>query len=158
MHQTMNPLTLFAEWFDPIFRDHVEQLQNDTIYRNKFQSLVRAMDYTQWIQSPKWKATAKLKRLIQPTCEGCECHQKTALEVHHRTYDHIGIEVLYLDDLAVLCPGCHMAAHHCDYSYSDAADDRRLVRNAVDAIATASQTRFSFEPGRTTVQKHRARY
>ena len=84
----MNALTIYTEYFAQAFRDHVEQLQNDSIYRGEFQTLVCRMDYTQWLTSPKWKQTAKLKRLMQPICERCGARDQqtfSAMRTRFRT-------------------------------------------------------------------------
>lgn len=148
-------LVIYGESFPPGFREHAQNLEKDPTYRANFQSVIQAMPYIQWLESPIWRHTARLKRLIQPTCEGCGCHrERTRLEVHHKTYQHIGIEVIHLDDLAVLCPACHLAQHRLQntgFAYSD-VPKRLLAPDSVPVI-TCAQLRFTFEPGRTTVQR-----
>lgn len=39
------------------------------------------------------------------------CNSRSSLQVHHRTYDHIGVEMEHLDDLTTLCAYCHNAFH-----------------------------------------------
>lgn len=139
---SMNPITIFSEYFSPQFADHVRALQTDPNYRNGFHDCVCSQEYTQWLKSPKWKATAKLKRLIKPYCE--RCGARDHLEVHHKTYDHLGIEVLYLDDLVVLCSACHMYEHGIDHAFTDRVEFPGAVR--------PHQMRMSFEPGHISVE------
>lgn len=141
---SIHPIAIYAEWFDQKFIDHVRALITDSNYRSGFHDAVCAQEYTQWLKSPKWKSTAKLKRLTKPYCERCGTHEQ--LEVHHTTYDHLGIEVLYLDELVVLCSACHMYEHGTDHAFTD---HRRIV--APDVVPN-HQLRFSFERGRATVQ------
>lgn len=146
LNTQINPIAVFSEWFTPQFVEHVRTLQTSENYRNGFQDAVRATvskhGYTQWLKSPKWRATAKLKRLLKPYCE--HCYRGDHLEIHHSTYEHIGIEVLYLDDLVVLCSFCHPMEHGIDTAFTDRIELPGAVR--------PHQMRMSFEPGHISVE------
>ena len=63
--------------------------------------------YQAYLLSDTW---ARKRRLMLKWAKGkCEeCGDRFALEVHHRTYAHLGNEPR--KDLAVLCPPCHRKA------------------------------------------------
>jgi len=64
--------------------------------------------YNEYLQSDEWqdKRTNVFKRSGY-ICEGCG--NKRATEVHHRTYDHVGEEMLF--ELVALCNLCHSILH-----------------------------------------------
>lgn len=68
----------------------------------------RRANYAEYLNSPEWKA---LRSSVMERCEGiCEgCRQKTAEDVHHLTYQHIGREFLF--ELVGLCRSCHTRWH-----------------------------------------------
>lgn len=141
----VHPIELYAEYFDTSFVEHVRRLQRDPDWRDAFQQRVCAGDYSQWLKSPKWKATAKLKRLLTPHCHDCGTHQGP-YEMHHESYNHLGIEVLHLDELSNLCRSCH-AAKRCDCAMP------RYV--PYDPLPAHQQyPLFRQEPGRTIVEPH----
>jgi hypothetical protein len=100
---------VFSDLFPSSFQSHVSRLQADTQYRSEFQATVANMPLDMWYKTPKWKCTAKFLKLIHPRCETCECPH--SLQVHHKTYKHLGAEILYPGDLQVLCDSCHAALH-----------------------------------------------
>jgi len=65
--------------------------------------------YQEYLKSGEWKFKKALKlKQANFTCEGCG-GKKGAMEVHHLTYDRIGMELL--TDLAAYCVDCHKIAH-----------------------------------------------
>jgi 5-methylcytosine-specific restriction endonuclease McrA len=62
----------------------------------------------EYLQSPAWKAISKkvLDR-ANGLCEGCG--ERTACEVHHVTYKHVGNEFLF--ELKAVCGPCHDRLH-----------------------------------------------
>lgn len=64
--------------------------------------------YREYLQSSAW---AKLRRQVLMRaafiCEGCGA--KPAVEVHHKTYEHVGDEFLF--ELTALCKECHGRLH-----------------------------------------------
>jgi hypothetical protein len=66
------------------------------------------MEYAAYRESREWvaKRTKVLKR-ASGQCEGCG--EKSAIEVHHLTYKHIGDEFLF--ELAAVCRPCHERLH-----------------------------------------------
>jgi len=60
--------------------------------------------YDTYLKSPHWIATAAKKR--KQAGYKCErCHQHKQLDVHHKTYERRGHELM--SDLEALCRECH---------------------------------------------------
>lgn len=72
--------------------------------------------YPEYLKSPEW---ASRRRKVLARCNGiCEgCGESTAVHVHHKTYDHVGRELLF--ELVGLCIPCHETCH----------DDKELGRS-----------------------------
>jgi len=65
--------------------------------------------YHEYLNSGEWKHLKGLKiKQAKCICEGC-LESYRVLEVHHLTYERIGMELL--TDLAVYCIECHKKAH-----------------------------------------------
>jgi hypothetical protein len=64
--------------------------------------------YTTYLKSERWK---ELREIVLKRCgHQCEtCTYTKALQVHHRTYERVGHELL--TDLIVLCRRCHERLH-----------------------------------------------
>jgi hypothetical protein len=101
--------TLFAERLPNWFQQHIDRLQRDPQYRAEFASMVRRLPLDVWYRSPKWKCTARLQLLAYPAC--AKCGRRDNLQVHHRTYEHLGIEILHMEDLITLNDQCHEEIH-----------------------------------------------
>lgn len=70
-----------------------------------------ASEYRQFLDSPEWwqerkRALARANYRCEREAPGGPRHEGP-LEVHHRTYDRLGVE--RENDLEVLCHGCHAA-------------------------------------------------
>lgn len=67
-----------------------------------------ALPYAAYLRTPHWKALrAVVLERWSGLCE--ECGVKPATQVHHRTYERLGREVLA--DLTPLCATCHAGTH-----------------------------------------------
>ena len=65
--------------------------------------------YHEYLSSGEWKyKKAQRLKLANFKCDGCN-DPKGAMEVHHLTYERIGMELL--TDLVVYCSECHRTAH-----------------------------------------------
>ena len=66
-------------------------------------------DYDRYLRSWSWRARRKaaLKRAGY-RCKKCGAEQR--LNVHHKSYEHLGKEPQ--SDLDVLCRGCHKEEHN----------------------------------------------
>jgi hypothetical protein len=98
-----------AEQFPRWFQDHAFRLESDDKYRNDFQLTMAKVPHALWITTPKWKQTARFRKLINPACE--RCGRTHDLQAHHKHYRHLGVEILFPYDLIVLCDDCHAAIH-----------------------------------------------
>lgn len=68
------------------------------------------MIYSDYLETDYWKAVAaKVKARAGYRCQ--LCNSQHDLCAHHRTYDHRGKELDYLDDLTCLCRRCHEIFH-----------------------------------------------
>lgn len=65
-------------------------------------------DYRAYLKSPHWLALRE-KKLREASYRCQVCNSDKLLQVHHRTYERIGQELL--TDLTVLCEKCH-SKHH----------------------------------------------
>jgi hypothetical protein len=64
--------------------------------------------YEAYLMSPEWKEKARQARIRAGN--RCQlCNRRGALDVHHRTYDHIFHEKP--EELIVLCRDCHKVFH-----------------------------------------------
>lgn len=73
-----------------------------TRYKNSTQ-------YKAFLQSSYWKATRKLA-LARDGYKCQKCGNTKTLQVHHKTYEHIGSEHLHFRDIVTLCRTCHNQA------------------------------------------------
>lgn len=66
--------------------------------------------YLAYLQSPEWRS--RRNTALRDAGFRCQqCASKRELQVHHKTYERLGAELL--EDLEVLCAGCH-EKHHLD--------------------------------------------
>lgn len=100
---------------DALFESHtnIRLVRSDTI--SNAQRLKGEQDKAQhkafrenYMASPRWK---NLRQLVIARCNNrCEgCGRAAVAHVHHKTYDHLGDELLF--ELVGLCAGCHEKAH-----------------------------------------------
>jgi 5-methylcytosine-specific restriction endonuclease McrA len=79
-------------------------------------------EYEKYLAGPHWQELRKVKleqqraKLGYNCCEECGARPaptpKTALNVHHRTYERLGEELL--EDLSIICRPCHDKEHGRD--------------------------------------------
>lgn len=69
--------------------------------------------YKDYTNSPLWKYTSShIKCSRGYTCEKCGAKlPPNGLVVHHKSYEHIGSELQYQNDVQLLCTYCHMDTH-----------------------------------------------
>jgi len=63
--------------------------------------------YNQYLRDPHWKLTREAVLRRDKACTRCGTTEN--LQVHHKTYAHVGNEPL--EDLITLCKGCHNLEH-----------------------------------------------
>jgi len=64
--------------------------------------------YKEYLECPIWKDKKKMMLESYPNCQ--KCKSKKGLQVHHKTYRHLGSEPE--KDLIVLCIKCHKEEHN----------------------------------------------
>lgn len=70
---------------------------------------LRRLSYTKYLQTDWWHELRDMaKALAEHRCRGCNAPDN--LEVHHRSYEHLGTHD-EAGDLVVLCAACHTAVH-----------------------------------------------
>ncbi len=67
------------------------------------------VNYAEYIKSRQWEATAALCR--KERHYKCEVCGGTGIDVHHKTYAHLGDELNHPEDLQLLCKECHKTIH-----------------------------------------------
>lgn len=73
-------------------------------------AILRAMPYATYLASPEWRRRRDRALMLAGwTCQSPGCRTRTDLEVHHRSYEHLGAE--RDEDLRVLCPAHHHRLH-----------------------------------------------
>jgi 5-methylcytosine-specific restriction endonuclease McrA len=67
------------------------------------------MPYGDYLRTPEWSYRRReMIKANERRCQRCGNYSPT-LEVHHRTYEHLGNELP--EDLEVLCADCHQSEH-----------------------------------------------
>jgi 5-methylcytosine-specific restriction endonuclease McrA len=65
--------------------------------------------YEEYLAGPVWrKKREKILGRSGGICEGCR--EKTATQVHHLSYEHVGDEFLF--ELVAVCDDCHNKLHN----------------------------------------------
>jgi hypothetical protein len=74
------------------------------------ESELASMSYKAFLETEYWWILGQYVRLLHG--DHCDhCPHALELQVHHRTYTHVGSEYRHLEDLALLCDSCHRAEH-----------------------------------------------
>ena len=96
-------------WVNELSDDARKKIVN---YRTEFDCSWR--DYKDFTESPLWKYESSVFKLATRfRCERCGGKFNPAyLVAHHLTYDHVGSEILYPDDIMVVCNKCHREIHN----------------------------------------------
>ena len=68
------------------------------------------MTYKMFLRTPYWQLVSNLaRRKAKYKCQLCGGNK--TLNVHHKTYENKGFEIINMDDLIVLCQDCHQKFH-----------------------------------------------
>ena len=69
---------------------------------------LRSLPYAEYLLTPEWQA--KKQKALRFAGFRCQlCNSASRLNVHHRTYERLGNELL--SDLCTFCNDCHMLFH-----------------------------------------------
>jgi len=72
---------------------------------------LKAMPYKDYLRTPEWyRRRAVVLKFAAGRCQMCYS-DKGPLNVHHRTYERRGAELL--SDTILLCESCHALFHPC---------------------------------------------
>lgn len=97
-------------WMTELTEDTRKAIINYHLYNDKNSS----RSYKDYTNSPAWKYLSSVVKLYKNyTCELCHRQSSPAhLVVHHNTYEHLGSELIHLEDVSVLCNPCHQKVHN----------------------------------------------
>jgi 5-methylcytosine-specific restriction endonuclease McrA len=103
-------------------------------------SEARSIPYEQYLQTEHWQAMRRLA--LEAADHHCLlCDADSNLDVHHRTYERLGME--QLRDLVVLCETCH-ARHHEVFERAalTAAESERIAFLEAEILAEMAGAQF----------------
>ncbi|MDR2597257.1 MAG: hypothetical protein LBC76_08065 [Treponema sp.] len=82
-------------------------------HSNNIAEYIKAMEYKEFLKTLYWQTISEYKK--NEADNKCQlCNKGGVLHTHHRTYSIHGYEVLYPEDLIVLCEKCHSKFHGKD--------------------------------------------
>jgi hypothetical protein len=70
---------------------------------------IKKMPYQEFLNTKYWKTITRQKKYFEPRCK--KCGRIERLETHHPDYDIRGYEMYRMNELVVLCHGCHTNEH-----------------------------------------------
>lgn len=80
------------------------------VFDEDYGAELRRMPYPDFLKTNYWDAVRAYK-LYKAHYRCSFCNAQATLNVHHKTYEHHGLEHEYLDDLTVICKNCHSKFH-----------------------------------------------
>lgn len=130
--------------------------------------VVQNMNYSEYINSDQWRAK-RLQylrwRFGYRTRWHCEnCPSKEPIEVHHKTYDHLGDEKMI--ELIALCRSCHSIAHESGdvkfefHTYRTRAEAKEKIQRSKEGIVRKQLKKLrrqDYADYREKVRKQRAK-
>jgi len=104
--------------------------------------------YDDYLKSEYWvKVREAVKRRASFRCQ--VCNSQHDLQAHHRTYEHRGRELEFLDDLTCLCRRCHAIFHGKlveNVAKTEAPTPAKQVKQKVKAIKLGKAKGFIVSP------------
>ena len=92
----------------------MHKCQND-LNESERKFMATRLAYKDYLASPYWSFVATVyKCRANFRCERCGKEQYSNLSLHHKTYEHIGSELQYPEDMEILCAQCHMKEHNIE--------------------------------------------
>ena len=106
----------FEEFSTPGAHKRIEELKDGTSEPVKndpgHNSRHRKMEYQEYLKTSYWRDTVRPAALKAAKGKCQTCNETKNLHVHHKTYQNRGNEhPNHMDDLIVLCAGCHSKIH-----------------------------------------------
>lgn len=99
------------EWKDGV--KYYEKWRTITQYYVNWDAIsnhLKGLKYKDFLKTLYWNAVAcKVKHKANYRCQ--MCNSNSNLNVHHRCYDHHGMEHAYIQDLICICRECHKHFH-----------------------------------------------
>lgn len=110
----VNPAIKQIERFMDVWSNLSDNTRKNIVNYRLYHPSCGRRRYNEYLNTPLWKYQASILKLYAHfTCEMCgNKFSPNVLRVHHKTYEHIGSEIYYPDDMQVLCVRCHMAVHN----------------------------------------------
>lgn len=71
---------------------------------------IKRLDYHDFLRTPYWRLVANRAK-FRAGYRCSLCHSQTRLRAHHRSYDHLGEELFYPEEITCLCDDCHNKYH-----------------------------------------------
>ena len=87
---------------------HEQQLRAERLALHARRTELSRMRFEEYLKTPEWK-TRRSRALIRAGNRCQVCTNTDRLEVHHRSYERFGDELL--EDLVVMCRKCHQHFH-----------------------------------------------
>lgn len=96
---------------EPWNHDIAIRVYNERVNAHETKMAEMRAHYSAYLKSPEWaRKRAMVMRRASNTCEGCATNR--AVQVHHKTYEHVGEEFLW--ELVAVCVECHERLHGLD--------------------------------------------
>jgi hypothetical protein len=141
-------IDLFRDVVSPRLLEHAHRLTSDSDYRKEHVATVKAAPLETWYASPIWTQTMAFIRRSRKNPEYCECcGKKRPTQGHHKdkNYVHLGLEVLYPEDIALICDECHRNEHGI-LPFDAPAISIAIPSNSVPVICMTCPVRGLFQP------------
>jgi 5-methylcytosine-specific restriction endonuclease McrA len=100
-----------AASLERVFHEEMEERKRrfaEQDNQRDLQSIAWWAKYNAYLQSPQWRAK-RLKVLERDNYWCKACNEAEAVQVHHKTYEHVFDEPLF--DLESVCLECHEKLH-----------------------------------------------
>ena len=99
---------------------------------NDLKEIRDKIKYRDFLRSPYWRVVTNYVIHTKKVCEYCRAEED--LKVYHRTLEHIGYEILYMDDLEYLCRKCRFDNMKYKRLKKKKTPDDKLFKTLTDLI------------------------
>lgn len=103
----------YSSWKNNVkIQEKIRDIENCMYYVDKQKrfELISILNYSDYLNTPYWKAIAEYKKRKNKNCQ--LCGSNINLNVHHTDYSILGNEFENLNKLTVLCKNCHYKYHN----------------------------------------------